>query len=384
MPDLPAMVPAGNADALQVEVTRLNKMVTALMNRAERSTGVQGSDFGLFQTAILLDGQVRRRTSELETALSENEGIARALRESEQKYRGLVEQSFVGIAIIEAGRFSYVNAKFAAIFGYTADELLSMGPADVAAPEDKARVTEQMRRRVSGETPEVNYTIRGQKKDGAMLDLEIHGAVIDLGSKQTLMSVVMDITERVRAERELHALHLRVREQAMHDPLTGLYNRQYLNESFSRELSRAQRHQHPISVVMADLDHFKLVNDSYGHQAGDEVLKAFGKLLVGQSRSSDICCRYGGEEFLIVLPEMSQESAREYAERLRAATAATPIKYGDTLIRVTASLGVAVFPRDGDTSEKLIAAADSTLYAAKAAGRNRVLCTASVRVPALV
>lgn len=361
--------------AAQAEILRLNKVVQALMNRAERSTNVQGSAFSLFQTAIVLDGQVRRRTAELEAALHENERVARDLRESEQKFRGLVEQSFVGIAIIDNERFSYVNGKFAEIFGYTADELRGMHPLDITAEEDRARVIEQLRQRLSGEAATVDYAIRGRRKDGTPLDIELHGAVMELGGKRALITVIMDITERVRAERELQILHQRVREQAAHDPLSGLYNRQYLNETFAREISRAQRSGRPLSVVMFDLDHFKAVNDRYGHLAGDEVLKAIGSLLHAQSRAGDICCRYGGEEFLLLLPEMNRAMARDCAERLRMTLAGTAIHHGDgKSLQVTASFGVAVYPQDGSSSEALIAAADAALYAAKAAGRNRVQC----------
>lgn len=123
---------------------------------------------------------------------------------------------------------------------------------------------------------------------------------------------------------------------------------------------------------MADLDHFKAVNDNHGHLAGDEVLRVFCALLKRHARGSDIYCRYGGEEFLLVLPGMTEDSAVERAERLRAAMAATPVGYGAFLIPVSASFGVATFPRDGRGGDELIAAADGALYAAKAAGRNRV------------
>jgi diguanylate cyclase (GGDEF)-like protein len=125
-------------------------------------------------------------------------------------------------------------------------------------------------------------------------------------------------------------------------------------------------------MIMGDLDHFKAVNDRYGHLGGDEVLRTFGDLMKRQVRGSDIYCRYGGEEFLLVLPQMSTEDAVKRAEQLRLAMAAAPVPYGDFVIAVTASFGVATFPRDGRTGDELIAAADSALYAAKAAGRNRV------------
>lgn len=357
---------------LSAEIARLNKTIQALMNRAERSTNVQGSDFSLFQTAVMLDEQVRARTEEVEAALRENEKINRALRESEAKFRGMVNQSLVGIAIIEDGRFSYTNPKFDQIFGYSAEEISRLGPLDVAIPDDRPLVAEQVRKRLHGEVDRINYVFHGLRKDGAVVDIEIHGSAMEIGSKLALISLVMDVTERTRAEREVRALQESLREQSTHDPLTGLYNRRYLEETFGRELILAEREGHPISVIMSDLDHFKAVNDRYGHLAGDEVLRVFGELMKRHARRSDIYCRYGGEEFLLVLPRMAEKSAVERAEQLRSALAATPVGYDATQIMVTASFGVATFPRDGRTGDELIVAADSALYAAKAAGRNRV------------
>ena len=354
------------------ESVRLNKSIQALMDRAERNTSAQGSDFSMFQATIMLEERVRRRTSELEAALRENEKINRALRESEAKFRGLVSQSLVGIVLIEDGKFSYSNAKFDEIFGYSADEVRRLGPLDVATEDDIPLVAERIRERVSGEVEQVHYTFRGLRKNGAVIDIEIHSSAMEIGGRLALISLVMDISERASAERELRALQERLREQSTHDALTGLYNRRYLEEALERELVLAVREGHPVSVIMGDLDYFKAVNDRYGHLAGDEVLRVFGGLMKRHARGSDIYCRYGGEEFLLVLPRMAEERAAERAEQLRMAMAAAPICCGASQVAVTASFGVASFPRAGLTGDHLIAAADSALYAAKAAGRNRV------------
>jgi diguanylate cyclase (GGDEF)-like protein len=170
----------------------------------------------------------------------------------------------------------------------------------------------------------------------------------------------------------MHALQERLREESIHDALTGLYNRRYLEETLVRELILAEREAYPVTVIMGDLDHFKAVNDLYGHLTGDEVLRVFGDLMRRHARGSDIYCRYGGEEFLLVMPGMAEQQAVERAEELRSTMAAAPVGHGASTIAVTASFGVATFPRDGRTGDALIAAADRAMYAAKAAGRNRV------------
>ena len=357
------------------EVVRLNKIIRALMDRAERNTSAQVSDFGMFQTTIMLEERVRRRTAELEAALREDEKTSRALRESEAKFRGLVSQSLVGIVLIEVGRFSYSNAKFDEIFGYSAEEVRGMGPLDTAVESDRGLVAEYLGKRLSGESDQLDYVFHGLRKNGAVIDVECHSSIMNVGNRSLIISLIMDISERTRTERAVQVLQEELREQSTHDALTGLYNRRFLDESFGRELLLAKRGGHPVSVILADLDHFKAVNDRNGHLAGDEVLRIFGTLLTTNARASDIVCRYGGEEFLLVLPGMTTEGAVERAEQLRQAMAATAVSHGQSRITVTASFGVATFPTHGGTTDELIAAADRALYSAKAEGRNRVnLC----------
>lgn len=376
--------PAGPPDPQdwRAEVTRLNKIVRSLMDRAERSTSVQGSDFSLFQTAVMLEEQVRGRTAALEAALGENQKMSRALRESEAKFRAVVDQSLVGIVVIEAGKFSYANAKFNQIFGYGDGETAALDLLDVVLEADRPQVAESLRKRLSGEVEQVDYVFRGLRKDGAVVDIECHGSSTNVTGKRLLISLLLDITERTRVEREVRALQESLREQSMHDALTGLYNRRYLEETLGRELARAQRESVPVSVIMGDLDHFKAVNDRFGHLAGDEVLRVFGGLMKRHARASDIYCRYGGEEFLLVLPGMTQQGAVERAEQLRGAMAAAVVGFGSSPLTVTASFGVATFPRDGRTGDELIGAADAALYAAKAAGRNRVNVSTVAHQPA--
>jgi diguanylate cyclase (GGDEF)-like protein/PAS domain S-box-containing protein len=349
--------PRGDADAglLLAEIARQNKVIQALMNRVERSgMGAGGSDYDAFQATVTLERQVRRRTAELEKALRENERMTRALRESEARFRSVVNQPMVGISIVDNGRFAFANAKHEEIFGYSVEELAGLGPLDLAAEEDKPKVAEHLRRRLSREAKTVDYTFRGRRKDGADVDVEIHSSAMDLGEKRLFVSVVLDVSDRMRAERETQALYDLLREQSNRDALTGLFNRRYLDASLEREVVLAIRGGHCLSVVMGDIDHFKTVNDRHGHLAGDTVLSAFAAQMTKLCRITDLACRYGGEEFVLVMPGMAAAKAGERAELLRAAIEAMPVKHGDAVITVTASFGVASFPECGKTWGDLV------------------------------
>jgi diguanylate cyclase (GGDEF)-like protein len=168
-----------------------------------------------------------------------------------------------------------------------------------------------------------------------------------------------------------------LREMALHDGLTGLYNRRYLEDTMNRELHRAERNRTAVSVIMIDIDHFKRFNDEFGHAAGDFVLNAVARAITSSTRASDIACRYGGEELAVVLSEADLQSARDRAEQIRRAIREIDLnRLGQTLPAPTASFGVAVYPQDGATPADLLKAADRALYRAKQAGRDRV-CAAS-------
>lgn len=164
-----------------------------------------------------------------------------------------------------------------------------------------------------------------------------------------------------------------LKDQATRDPLTNLFNRRYLEETLQRELHRAERHSTPVSIIMIDIDHFKNINDTYGHDGGDEVLEKIGSLLQKYYRKSDIACRFGGEEFILVLPEMSLDIAIKRAEIIRLATESLCLTlHGQEMKGLTISLGVATYPQHGTSMEALVSAADKALYRAKSLGRNRV------------
>jgi diguanylate cyclase len=186
-------------------------------------------------------------------------------------------------------------------------------------------------------------------------------------NEQSLQSAYDALQQRMN---EIHVLQSQLTEQASRDPLTGLFNRRYLDATIEREVARCKREGHPLSVILIDIDHFKSINDTYGHQAGDQVLRTLAQMF--QARATDVACRYGGEEFLLLLPSMPLEVARERAEQLRMLFAGTTIVFGEFRIRVTLSAGLAAYPGHGISPEELIRSADTALYRAKAEGRDRV------------
>ena len=166
----------------------------------------------------------------------------------------------------------------------------------------------------------------------------------------------------------------RVRQLAYRDGLTGVFNRRYFESRLIDEVTRAARYGGGVSVLMIDLDHFKRINDDFGHMLGDDVLRAVSAIFVRQLRKVDVVCRYGGEEFAVVLPATQGASAAAVAEKLRRAVANT--QFAGVPYPVTVSIGVAEFPAHGITRDDIVRAADAALYDAKGAGRNQV-CLAS-------
>jgi len=187
-----------------------------------------------------------------------------------------------------------------------------------------------------------------------------------------LQQLVMTVGETIKLSLSNLKLRDELRQQAIHDPLTGLFNRRYLDETLPRELHMAQRRNAPLSVVMLDLDGFKQFNDSFGHGPGDALLREFGRVLREHLRKSDISCRFGGDEFVLVLPDSSIADTQERVEQIRKFLEGLPIHYGEQVFGlITLSAGIAQTPEHGTSASELLRAADEALYAAKQAGRNR-------------
>ena len=172
---------------------------------------------------------------------------------------------------------------------------------------------------------------------------------------------------------EIQSLQAILKEQVIRDSLTGLYNRRFLDEMLEKELARAERARYPLSILMLDIDHFKELNDLHGHQAGDQMLRALSRLLLAKVRHSDLVCRFGGEEFTIIMPNASLAIAKSRAESIVQETSKLRVRWEEHQLQITISIGVAIFPEHGQTSSEVISAADSALYTAKQTGRNRVV-----------
>ncbi|HEY3592988.1 MAG TPA: GGDEF domain-containing protein, partial [Polyangiaceae bacterium] len=216
---------------------------------------------------------------------------------------------------------------------------------------------------------------------------EATGVLNIIAERETLTAGSMRFVELVAEQLALALANLQLRErlrsQSIRDPLTGLFNRRYLEETLARELSRANRTGQSLGLIMFDVDHFKRLNDTFGHDAGDTVLRELGRFVERNFRTSDVACRFGGEEFVILVPDTELEQLERRAQRLREAIKQVAFSHqGIPLGTVTISLGAGISPDHGDSPDSLLGAADAALYRAKNAGRDRaVLATAPQSAP---
>jgi diguanylate cyclase (GGDEF)-like protein len=207
-----------------------------------------------------------------------------------------------------------------------------------------------------------------------LLHIQLSGKFISIDYATNLKMKAQSLGDQIALAITNIMLHEKLKYQSIRDPLTNLYNRRYLEETLSREINRAARKNLMLGVLMIDIDHFKYYNDMHGHDAGDNILKEVGSLIKADVRKSDIVCRYGGEEFVVVLLDTTATFYEEYAEKLREKIKAMSIKKNKSVMRtITISIGIAHYPAHGSSAEELIKAADMALYAAKNSGRNKVV-----------
>ena len=200
------------------------------------------------------------------------------------------------------------------------------------------------------------------------------GSLRELAERRRAEEELRDANERLKGQlSEIEALQARLRDQAIRDPLTGLFNRRYLTETLQRELARCAREGKPLTVVMLDVDHFKALNDAHGHETGDRMLQELGRFLGDETRHGDVACRFGGEEFVVVLPGATAPAAAARAQVWRSAFEHLVISHEGADVSVTLSMGVAECPSHAGGADGVLRAADVALYEAKRQGRNRVV-----------
>jgi diguanylate cyclase (GGDEF)-like protein/PAS domain S-box-containing protein len=367
-----------NQQALHAEIVRLNKIIQSLMNRAERTTNLQGSDFNLFQTAITLEDEVRRRTRELEDARQDTEKITRALRESENHHRLLVENSPVSIHQIGMdGRITSMNRSGLLMLGLKEEgEVQGSLFLSLVDAADRERIGEELAKAYAGETSHFEFMgsgLRGQIYTSCFVPIKNKD-----GSVKNLMGITEDITERKNAEEQ-------VRKFAFYDSLTQLPNRRLLNDRLGQAMAVSKRSGRYGALMFLDLDNFKSLNDAHGHDLGDLLLIEVAQRLTCSVREMDTVARLGGDEFVVMLSELDEdhklsvEKAGIVAEKIRAALAEpyllTRKREGEAATtvehRCTTSIGVVLFINHDANQEDILKWADMAMYQAKEGGRNR-------------
>jgi diguanylate cyclase (GGDEF)-like protein/PAS domain S-box-containing protein len=301
--------------------------------------------------------------------------IKLSLQESEIRYRRLFEAAQDGILILDAetGAITDVNPFMVNMLGYSREEFITKRLWEVGAFQDIEASKEAFE--VLQKDGYIRYKDLPLKaKDGRLIQVEFVSNVYLAGGDRVIQCNIRDITERKQVQDALLKSESSLREQSIRDHLTGLFNRRYLEETLKRELLRATRKSLSIGVIMLDVDALKRFNDTWGHAAGDALLRALGDFLLSHFRGEDVPCRYGGDEFVIILPDAPLKVTYQRAELICEYARGFHLTFeGKTLDAVTLSLGVAVFPEHGSTNAALLRAVDNALYRAKQEGRGRVV-----------
>jgi diguanylate cyclase (GGDEF)-like protein/PAS domain S-box-containing protein len=347
-----------------------------------------GTDFGRPATAgktAEVDIPATGRVAEMRVSQIEWEGAPALLaslrditeRRSAERSRlqlaAIVEASADAIAgLNDRGDIETWNMGAEQLYGYTSAEVLGRCVLILAAPEDVAAQERSLARLLSGGRGEHVQT-RDRRKDGSLVDVSVTISPIcePGGGVMGVARVARDISEQKRLERELAFL-------ADHDPLTGLFNRRRMNEELARQCAMAARYGETGALLLGDLDHFKDINDSLGHQAGDTVIRRVAQTISVRLRDTDVPARLGGDEFAIMLPRTNLEGAQRTAEFLRRAVSEIDLRIQGSQVRVNVSFGVAVVEGPVASPENVLAVADLAMYEAKHEGRDRVV---AVSVP---
>jgi diguanylate cyclase (GGDEF)-like protein/PAS domain S-box-containing protein len=366
-----------NEQASQAEIVRLNKIILALMNRAERNASIKGSDFNLFHTAVTLENQVRRRTEELEAALLKNGKITRALRESENRNRLIIENSPMSIHEIDMeGRIVFMNSAGLRMRGLKeGSEVQGSLYLNIVCAADRERIEKLLARAYAGEISHFEFKAGGTR--GRILKSCFVPIKNKDGGVERVMGITEDITEQKEAEEH-------IRNLAFYDALTQLPNRRLLDDRLRQVNAVSKRSGRYNALMFLDLDNFKLLNDMYGHSVGDLLLVEVAHRITLCVREMDTVARFGGDEFVVMLSELDVEKEQAFeqtriiAERIRNALAEPYLltrKLGENVEttaehRCTSSIGVVLFVDHDVSQEDILKWADMAMYQAKQDGRN--------------
>ena len=368
---------------LEAEIARLNKIIQSLMNRAERNASVRGSDFNLFETAIQLEDQVRGRTGQLEAALKENEKINRALREIQDNYRLLIENAPVSIHEIDMeGRITSMSKAGLSMHDAKEEsEILGALYLDEVCAADRERIAEMLARACAGETSHFEFNA-GRVHEKILKSCFVPIKNNDASVKK-IMGITEDITERKEAEEKIRVL-------AFNDALTHLPNRRLLLDRLKQAMVASTRSGLFGAVIFLDLDNFKPLNDTHGHEIGDLLLIEVAHRITACVREIDTVARIGGDEFVVLLRELNVDlglsvtQAGVIAERIRAALAEPYLlqraQEGDAETAAettvehhcTASMGVELFVNHDISEVDILKFADIAMYNAKEFWAQRV------------
>jgi diguanylate cyclase (GGDEF)-like protein/PAS domain S-box-containing protein len=284
------------------------------------------------------------------------------LKESEERYKNLVEEALVGVYMIQDSELVYVNQWITSFLGKTNQELLGTNFYQLLKNEDKKRIITNFQKLIDGQLTFLIDEIQTTSQDGITKFLEIQAALTSNNGASAIIGIALDITEEKRTKAELEYL-------AFHDTLTGLPNMKYLNHSIAKDFSRSRNLGIPVSIMFLSLDRFKLINDSFGHHIGDQLLMMISKRLIDSIKQTGEVIRAGGDEFIIYFPDTNERLAIDITEFLL--TIFTDrFELNEQEIQLSASIGVAHL-QTNDTLEELIQKASSALHFAKALGGNR-------------
>jgi diguanylate cyclase (GGDEF)-like protein/PAS domain S-box-containing protein len=301
------------------------------------------------------------------------------LQESEVRYRRLFEAAQDGILILDAetGAITDVNPFMINLLGYSREEFIEKKLWQVGAFQDVQASKDAFLALQKDQY--IRYKdLPLRAKDGHLISVEFVSNVYQAGNEKVIQCNIRDITEQKKEQDALIKSEAELREQSVRDHLTGLFNRRYMEETLKRELSRAARKGSPLGLIMLDVDNFKHFNDMWGHAAGDAVLSQLGRMLQKHFRGEDIPCRYGGDEFIFILPDASQKATYERATLICQRAKELQIDFGEQhLDSCTLSLGVAVFPEHGTTTVDILSSVDDALYVAKRRGRDQIVIASS-------